>query len=423
MLHKLHYLLMIALLDANDNRDESSFARFVSTNRILLSFYYLHSSIFFFAVLPFLFRVDRWDERNKQQNTQRHISHQQPSSRLFIFFRVLAITFRCFERMFLLILFLFIVYGSYRLYQYLYPSPNVNPQGKYVLISGCDTGFGHTLAITLDQQGFNVLAGVYSATNQTSLEQKLSSRATVFCLDITQPAQIEDAYQLVKSKTNTLYALVNNAGIDQDGLIDWISLDFMRHMMEINFFGHVAMTKTFLPLLLTKRGSRVVNLCSVAGYLVAPSMAAYCATKYAFESFSDCLRREMYPWDLRVSIIEPSYMRTPIIEGHVQNMCKMWNRLPMEVRDRWGENYFENLAKKRLDNLFIRWAQEPIVVVRALEHAVMNTKPQIRYRPGWQSSLLFFPLSIIPAWITDFIMQVARGPNVTPAGVSKQLRD
>jgi short-subunit dehydrogenase len=227
----------------------------------------------------------------------------------------------------------------------------------------------------------------------------------------------------VKNKTDTLYALVNNAGIDQDGLIDWISLDFMRKMMEVNFFGHVAMTKTFLPLLLTKRGSRVVNLCSVAGYLTAPSMASYCATKYAFESFSDCLRREMFPWGLHVSIIEPSYMRTPIIEGHVQNMRKMWNDLPRDVQERWGEAYLENLIKQRLDNLFIRWAQEPPVVVHALEHAVINTKPQIRYRPGWQSSLIFSPLSIIPAWITDFCMQYAKGPNVTPAGVSKQLRD
>ena len=325
--------------------------------------------------------------------------------------------------MFLILLFIFICYGSYRLYQYLYPSPDVNPQGKNVLISGCDTGFGHGLALELDKRGFNVFAGVFDTNSQLSLQKKLSPRATVFCLDITQPSQIEAAYQLVKNKTDTLYALVNNAGIDQDGLIDWISLDFMRKMMEVNFFGHVAMTKTFLPLLLTKRGSRVVNLCSVAGYLVAPSMAAYCATKYAFESFSDCLRREMFPWGLHVSIIEPSYMRTPIIEGHVQNMRKMWNELPMDVQERWGEAYLENLMKQRLDNLFIRWAQGPSVVVHALEHAVINTKPQIRYRPGWQSSLIFFPLSIIPAWITDFLMQFAKGPNVTPAGVSKQLRD
>ncbi len=325
--------------------------------------------------------------------------------------------------MFQIIILLLFLYISYRLYQYFYPSPNIDPHGKYVLITGCDTGFGHTLAIELDKQGFNIFASVYNEENQTLLKDKLSSRATVFCLDITQSAQIDAAYKLIKEKTNTLHALVNNAGIDQDGLIDWITLDFMRKMMDVNFFGHVAMTKTFLPLLITKRASRVVNLCSVAGYLTAPSMSSYCATKYAFESFSDCLRREMYPWGLHVSIIEPSYMRTPIIEGHVQTMRKMWDELPIDVKDRWGENYFNNLANKRLNNPFIYFAENPIKVVYALQHAVMNTIPCIRYRPGWQSSLLFFPLSMIPDWITDFVMDKARGPNVTPAGVSKQLKN
>ncbi len=325
--------------------------------------------------------------------------------------------------MFLVITFLLILFITYRLYRYLYPTPNVNPHGKYVLITGCDSGFGHSLAIELDKQGFNIFAGVYNEENQSSLQNKLSPRATVFCLDITQPTQIDAAYKLVKEKTNTLYALVNNAGIDQDGLIDWITLDFMRKMMEVNFFGHVAMTKTFLPLLISKRGSRVVNLCSVAGYLVAPSMSSYRATKYAFESFSDCLRREMHPWGLYVSIIEPSYMRTPIIEGHVQTMQKMWNELPIDVRDRWGEDYFNNLMNKRLNNLFIRFSENPIKVVHAIQHAVMNTTPNIRYRPGWQSSLLFFPLSMVPAWITDLALDKGRGRNVTPAGVFKQIKD
>jgi NAD(P)-dependent dehydrogenase (short-subunit alcohol dehydrogenase family) len=325
--------------------------------------------------------------------------------------------------MFLIIIWLFILYISYRLYQYFSPPPNIHPDGKYVLITGCDTGFGHKLTIELDKQGFHVFAGVYNEENQTLLKNKLSFRATVFCLDVTQPAQIDAAYKLVKQKTNTLHALVNNAGIDQDCLIDWVTLDFMRNMMEVNFFGSVAMTKTFLPLLITKRGSRVVNLCSVAGYLAAPSMSSYSATKYALESFSDCLRREMYPWGLHVSIIEPGYMRTPIIEGQIQVMRKMWDELPNDVKDRWGEDYLINLGNKRVNHILFRTAENPIKVVRAIQHAVMNTKPCIRYRPGWQSSLVFFPLSMLPAWIFDLLLEKTRGLNVIPAGVCKQIKD
>ncbi|CAF5176931.1 unnamed protein product, partial [Rotaria sp. Silwood1] len=101
------------------------------------------------------------------------------------------------------------------------------------------------------------------------------------------------------------------------------------------------MTKKFLPLLIAKRDSRVVNICSVAGYLSLPSGSAYCASKYAFESFSDCLRREMVPWGLHVSIIEPGYMRTSILESGVKSFEDSWNQLPNDVKERWGEDFIK----------------------------------------------------------------------------------
>jgi NAD(P)-dependent dehydrogenase (short-subunit alcohol dehydrogenase family) len=66
-------------------------------------------------------------------------------------------------------------------------------------------------------------------------------------------------------------------------------------------------------------------------------MSAYCASKYTVEPFSDCLRREMFPWDLRVNIIELEFMRTLIIEGHFQQFLDFWNTLTNDVKERWGE--------------------------------------------------------------------------------------
>ena len=347
--------------------------------------------------------------------------HHNKFKKLSTFFFTLGTRFLD-VNMFLIIISLLIFYISYRLYQYFYPSVDIDVRDKYVLISGCDTGFGHLLAIELDKQGFNVFASIYNKDNETSMKNELSSRAIVFCLDITQQEQVDAAYRIVKDKTNTLHALVNNAGIDQDNLIDWLTLDFMKNMMEVNYFGHVSMTKTFLPLLIAKSGSRVVNVCSVAGYLAAPSMSSYCASKFALESFSDCLRREMYPWGLHVSIIEPSYMRTPIISGHVQTMRKIWNELSFDVKERWGEHYFNDLIGKRNNSLLISLAENPIKVVQSIQHAVSNTAPRIRYRPGWQSNWLVFPISMIPTWMTDVIIEKVRGKTVIPAGVNKQLK-
>jgi NAD(P)-dependent dehydrogenase (short-subunit alcohol dehydrogenase family) len=323
----------------------------------------------------------------------------------------------------LIIGFAVLLYVSYRLYQHFFPTPNINPNGKYVLISGCDTGFGHELAIELDKQGFNVLAGVFVLDNVISLKNKLSPKATVFRLDITKQEDIDAAYDLVKAKTNTLHSIVNNAGVATAANIDWMSMELLRKVMDVNFFGHVAMTKKFLPLLITKRDSRVVNVSSAAGYLASPSASAYCASKFALESFSDCLRREMFPWGLRVSIIEPGFMRTPIIDGLTKSFSEFWSTLPNDVQERWGEDFLKAQQDEARENIFLKYAEDPIKVVRALQHAVMNTTPQIRYRPGWQSGVVLFPLSMLPAGITDSLLSNLVKSKLLPASVAKQRQD
>ena len=316
-----------------------------------------------------------------------------------------------------------LIYVAYRLYQHFFPSPNITPKDKYVLISGCDTGFGHGLAVALDQQGFNVLAAVYMADSVAVLKNKLSTRAHVFQLDVTSQDDIDRAYELTAKKTHVLHALVNNAGIGVSGYIDLSSIDVLRRTMDVNFFAHVAMTKKFLPLLVAERHSRVINLCSVAGFLSAPSISAYSASKYALESFSDCLRREMAPWGLHVCILEPGFMRTPIIDGINKSREDVWSTIASDAQTRWGKEFYQAKYGGTADSVFIKKAEDPSKVVHALEHAVMNSKPQIRYRPGWQSSLIFFPLSMLPAWLVDWtLIQLTKG-IVVPAGVSRQMQE
>ncbi|CAF2831135.1 unnamed protein product [Rotaria sp. Silwood2] len=308
----------------------------------------------------------------------------------------------------------------YVLYRIFFLPSNIHTQGKYVLISGCDTGFGHELAIKLDKQGFNVLAGVYIRDNVIFLKDKLSSKATVFHLDITKQKDIDAAFKLVNEKTKVLHSLVNNAGIaDGAGYIDWTPTEVMHKVMDVNFFGHVEMTKKFLPLLIAKRDSRVVNMSSMCGFISLPGSAAYCASKYALESFSDCLRREMSPWNLRVSIIEPGTMRTTMTENLEQTLKNVWLQLPIDIKKRWGEQSFEDLFKLVMNSPFIKYSENSEKVIRVLEHAVISTTPRIRYRPGWQSSFFFYPLSILPTWLVDKIFSL--GFNVRPDSVKNQL--
>jgi NAD(P)-dependent dehydrogenase (short-subunit alcohol dehydrogenase family) len=148
---------------------------------------------------------------------------------------------------------------------------------------------------------------------------------------------------------------------------------------------------------------------------------SYSASKYALESFSDCLRREMFPWDLHVSIIEPGVMRTPIIEGLHDQIKNVWSQLPSNVQERWGVNFLNSTIKQSVFSPMIINAENPMKVVRAIRHAVMNTNPRIRYRPGWQSKVIYLLVRISPVWIQDKFF-ILFSPLV-PAGVRHQVMD
>ncbi|CAF2921370.1 unnamed protein product [Rotaria sp. Silwood2] len=190
--------------------------------------------------------------------------------------------------------------------------------------------------------------------------------------------------------------------------------------MDVNYIGHVAMTKKFLPLLITKRDSRVVNTSSAVDYIGFPSSSAYCASKCALESFSDCLRREMVPWGLSVSVIEPGAMKTPIIEASCGSFEDFWSKLPSDIKERWGEEYIRTEFHIIKESPLFKFAEDPMKVVRALQHAVMNKSPHIRYRPGWQSPFILYPLSNLPACIVDWLFNVLNKSRDAPTGVSQQ---
>ncbi|CAF4805582.1 unnamed protein product, partial [Rotaria sp. Silwood2] len=133
--------------------------------------------------------------------------------------------------------------------------------------------------------------------------------------------------------------------------------------------------------------------------------------------------REMAVWGLRVSIIEPGFMRTAIVEGHDESLRTLWDGLDDDVKDRWGEQFLDKQVQSIKNDIFMKNAENPAKVVQALKHAVMNTTPRIRYRPGWQSSCIMFPLSRCPAWLTDYLMIRPSLKGVPPAGTHKQLTD
>ena len=296
------------------------------------------------------------------------------------------------------------------LYEYIRRKPVLNNLNKkYILITGCDTGFGNALAKKLDSMGCLVFAACYTTEGAETLKNESSSRLTTLQLDVSEEESIKKAFQFVSSnlpKGAGLWGLVNNAGISTDNSIP---LEFYRRqdfqdVLDVNLLGMIDMCITFLPLLKATKG-RIVNMTSVAGRLTAPTAYTYCVSKYGAESFSDGLRAYCQQFGIKVSIMEPSFFKTPIADtNRIRNFIqKGYDRLPEEVKTQFVPDYVDKCMEGR-DNFKGFMNTNISLVVDAYVHALVAVHPKKRYSLGLDACLLWIPLSYLPSFISDSLL-------------------
>ncbi|GBL86577.1 Estradiol 17-beta-dehydrogenase 2 [Araneus ventricosus] len=157
---------------------------------------------------------------------------------------------------------------TFRITKKRYLNDKVSSERKTVLITGCDTGFGHLLAKHLDSKGFSVIACCLFPNDNGAkeLQKSCSERLKVVGLDVTKDESVSQAKEFVTKnlEDSELWAIVNNAGILKGVTIELTSLRDFKDSLEVNTLGVVRVTQAFLPLLRKSKG-RVVNLTSVAG--------------------------------------------------------------------------------------------------------------------------------------------------------------
>ncbi|KAM4701137.1 retinol dehydrogenase 7-like [Discoglossus pictus] len=309
----------------------------------------------------------------------------------------------------LLLLALILLYRWYRQSQILQ-----NLSDKYVLITGCDSGFGNLAAKQLDRRGLRVLATCLTEKGAEDLKKETSSRLQTVILDLTNSQNVKDVAQWTTGIVGNagLWGLVNNAGSATGlGPNEWQRKEEFFEMLNLNLLGMIDMTLNVLPLIRRARG-RIVNVSSGAGRL-ANLGGGYSIAKFGVEAFSDSLRREMCEFGVKVSIIEPGAFRTPIlkIEPHLKTLERRWNNLPGEVKKSYGEKYYQQVAKS-LEGLAKTASTRIHLVPDSMEHALTAVYPWTRYSPGWDSKLFYLPLSYIPTFMSDYVLSL-NAPKVS----------
>ncbi|XP_072529769.1 17-beta-hydroxysteroid dehydrogenase type 2 [Salminus brasiliensis] len=305
--------------------------------------------------------------------------------------------------------------------------PLLPAHGKSVLITGCDSGFGHSLAKLLDSAGVKVYAGVLKESGQGAQELKRlsSSQLTVLQLDVTDTNQISAALKLIKSQIGErgLWGLVNNAGVIGymcDGEI--LPIRLLRKTLDVNFIAGVEMTQAFLPMIRQAKG-RIINISSLAGDVPFPGFAAYGSSKAAVISYSGALRQELSQWGVKVVVIQPGGFKTNILGNQdewIQVQKEILSTLPQEVTEAYGKEYIYSL-QDCLSFMYTHGSSDMGPVLEALKHALLSATPRAFYYPGQAAWAIPFIHRLCPTWLFDTMFSnMFRYNKSQPAGVASK---
>ncbi|XP_030271306.1 11-beta-hydroxysteroid dehydrogenase type 2 [Sparus aurata] len=307
------------------------------------------------------------------------------------------------------------------------PPATLSTHGKAILITGCDSGFGNAAAKHLDALGFEVFATVLdlSGDGARELQRTCSTRLTLLQVDITQPQQVHQALLDTRAKLGLrgLWGLVNNAGVCVNfGDAELSLMSNFRGCMEVNFFGTLSITKSFLPLLRQSKG-RVVTISSPAGDQPFPCLAAYGASKAALNLFMNTLRHELEPWGVRVSTILPSSYKTGRCSNQSyweQQHKQLLQSLPPALLEDYGEDYMAET--KELFHSYARQANPDLSpVTDAIVQALLSPQPQARYFAGPGVGLMYFIHSYCPFSISNrFLQKLFMKKKLMPRALRKQ---
>ena len=273
---------------------------------------------------------------------------------------------------------------------------------KTVLITGCDSGFGKGLVICAANAGFKVIATCYSEQGAKEFDDDPDVVAVV--ADLTKNEDINKVVNVTKEVVvdKGLFGLINNAGICLPGNVEWLPSEAYKQTMDINFHAPVNLTYHLLPLIKKAKG-RVINVTSVDGFISLPTTCAYAASKHALEAYSDILRCEMLPWEVKVTIIEPATMRTPLALSFADGWLKGYQEATEERRLPYGNEWANNVAKNTKTGIE-QLAADPQETISAMLSALEQINPPSRIKTGKAATFVFKPLSLLPDSIRDPVL-------------------
>jgi len=254
---------------------------------------------------------------------------------------------------------------------------------KTAIVTGASSGIGRASAEALTRAGYRV----FGTSRRPGAETR--GGVTMLACDVTDDGSVADLVATVLARAGSIDLLVNNAGIGMVGGAEESSVSQVQALFDVNLFGVVRMTNAVLPAMRARGRGRIVNMGSILGVIPAPYSAHYSAVKHALEGYSESLDHEVRAFGIRVSVIEPAFVRTVFDQNGVEP------DLPIAAYDQ------ARAGVKALLEAVMPTADLPEVVARVVVGAATDPRPKRRYTAGKAARQVSMLRRFVPADLFD----------------------
>lgn len=253
---------------------------------------------------------------------------------------------------------------------------------KTVLITGASSGIGKEAAKLFVTQGFRVIA---AARSLPKMQDLAALGCMVVPMDITSETNIQAAFEQIYQQTDHVDILINNAGYAQNGFLEELSIQQLRHQFEVNVFGLVRVTQMVLPKMRARKEGLIINVGSMGGDFTSAGAGAYHASKYALESITDGMRQELSAFGIKVVLVKPGGVETDFIQH-----ANLFYPEPIEGNPygRMRENFHRMLAAVLDPQKSSFEILKPATVAQAIYDSTLKPRPDTRVRVGRSARMI-----------------------------------
>jgi NAD(P)-dependent dehydrogenase (short-subunit alcohol dehydrogenase family) len=244
-------------------------------------------------------------------------------------------------------------------------------ESQVVLVTGASSGVGQATTQLLARHGFRVFG-----TSRNPAGNGTTPGVTMLPLDVRSDESVTACVRAVSGQAGRLDVLVNNAGYEQAGALEELSLDEAKAQFETNFFGVMRMVNAVLPLMRRQRSGRIINVSSLSGLSPIPFMGIYSASKFAVDGYTEALRHEVRPFNIHVSQIEAGFLKTPMM-SHRQTAAQR-----IAEYDPWRQRAYDAIRG------YEEKGPGPDLLAETVLKITASRKPRLRYIVGGQAKLV-----------------------------------